>query len=114
VSQDSVWALHERGDDRRKVISVVLRVVCGWRHVFAVAMSTKIEKHAAKLSKLQSHWPPDAPVAAVAMQTEQRDCVSLRRTSRRPDYFVRKRWPRAADSKLLDWRFSVRHGVSGR
>ena len=101
VSKDSVRVLHEPGDDRRKIRGVVLGIVCRWRHVFAVAMPTEVEKHAAKLAKLPCGGPPNAAVAAVAMQAEERYRVRRRQTSRRPDYFVRKRRPRAAESKVV-------------
>ena len=70
VSEDSVWAPHQRGDDRRKISGVVLGIVCRWRYVFAVAMPTEVEKHAAKLAELPRDGPPNAPVAAVAMEAE--------------------------------------------
>jgi hypothetical protein len=101
VSQDSVWALDEPCDDRRKISGVVLGIVCRWRHVFAIAVPTEVEKHAAKLAKLSRYGAPNAAVAAVAMQAEERHRVRRRQTSRRPYYFVRKRRPRAAESKLL-------------
>ena len=99
VSQDSVWALHEPGDDRRKISGVVLGIVCRWRHVFAVTVPTEVEKHATKLAKLSRDGAPNAAVAAVSMQAEQRHRVRWLRASRRPDYFVRKRRPRAAEAK---------------
>jgi len=101
VSQDSEWAPHQGGDDRREISSVVLGIVRRWRHVFAVAMPAEVEKHAAKIAKLPRHGPPNAAVAAIAMQTEQRHRVRWGQTGRRPDYFVRKRRPRAAESKLV-------------
>ena len=100
MSEDSVWAPHQRGDDRRKISGVVLGIVCRWRYVFAVAVPTEVEKDAAKLAKLLRYGPPNAAVAAVAMQAEQRHRVRWRQASRRADYFVRERRPRAAESKL--------------
>src|SRR5207249_6443672 len=101
VSKDSVWVLHEPGDDRRKIRGVVLGIVCRWRHVFAVAMPTEVEKHAAKLAKLPCGGSPNAAVAAVAVQAKQRHRVRGRRINRRPDYFVRKCRPWTAESKLV-------------
>src|SRR3989454_5310432 len=59
------------GDDRRKISGVVLGIVCRWRHMFAIAVPTEVEKHAAKLAELPRHGPPNAPVATVAMRSEE-------------------------------------------
>jgi hypothetical protein len=75
VSEDRVGTPDELRDDFREVRGMVLRIVCRWRDVLALAVPTEVEEHAAILGQLLRHEPPDTAMAAVAVQAKERDFV---------------------------------------
>jgi len=70
MGEDGVWALHQARDDLRKIGGVVFGIVGGWRDVFTIAVTAKVEEHAAEFAEFSRDEPPNTAVAAVTVETK--------------------------------------------
>jgi hypothetical protein len=77
--------------------------------MIALSVPSEVEEHAPIPGKLARYEPPDAAVAAVAVQAEKRESARGGRSCRCPDYLVGKSRASITDAKGTD-RPLVDHG----
>jgi hypothetical protein len=65
----------------------------------ALSVSSEIEEHAPISGKLACYEPPDAAVAAVAVQAEERESARGGRSGRCPHYLVGQSRASVTDSE---------------